>query len=267
MPSALMPYDLRADPRWSGSRKFLPRPLVHAVALGPTGVCSCFDILRRCSLPGAMIVFVFGPSESLVTSRRRPSNFFATTISLPRAAKPVPATLTCRWPVMRLVGDPSNHRTREMSSPFRASVDSMRRFDAAPVCFPEQASSGRSSFRSKRDRCGEVPCNSGPPRQSHECHQSAPKRTHHGSRVARLGVSPRRLRKSQNPMPRGALFSVVGRCRREHSPDAWERLVFIESIGAASVRGLVTTWPGQLSIEIRRCDSCSTLIAHKRNGR
>jgi hypothetical protein len=43
--------------------------------------------------------------------------------------------------------------------------------------------------------------------------------------------------------------------------------VFIESIGAASVRGLVTTWPGQLSIEIRRCDSCSTLIAHKRNGR
>jgi hypothetical protein len=54
-----------------------------------------------------------------------------------------------------------------------------------------------------------------------------------------------------------------GRCRHEYGDDAWHRLEIIQCILAAQVRGLVTSWPEDVAIEIRRCGDCGAPMARK----
>lgn len=51
--------------------------------------------------------------------------------------------------------------------------------------------------------------------------------------------------------------------KRDALTAGWKQVVLVESIGATRLRRLVTTWPGEVSIDIRRCDSCSGSIARK----
>jgi hypothetical protein len=54
-----------------------------------------------------------------------------------------------------------------------------------------------------------------------------------------------------------------GRCRHEHTPEAWQELEIIDRIIKARIRGLVTAWPEGVAIEIRRCRACGSSIARK----
>jgi hypothetical protein len=54
-----------------------------------------------------------------------------------------------------------------------------------------------------------------------------------------------------------------GRCRREYNFDAWERLELVEWMAADAIRGLVTSWPQEIAIEVRRCRACGAPIARK----
>lgn len=58
-----------------------------------------------------------------------------------------------------------------------------------------------------------------------------------------------------------------GRCRTEYAAEAWQELGFVERIVADNIRGLVTSWPEGIAIEIRRCPSCGASIARKQEKR
>jgi hypothetical protein len=68
----------------------------------------------------------------------------------------------------------------------------------------------------------------------------------------RVGVAPGRVKR-------------CGRCRREYALDSWERLELIEWMVADTIRRLVTSWPREVAIEIRRCSVCGALIARKKD--
>jgi hypothetical protein len=55
-----------------------------------------------------------------------------------------------------------------------------------------------------------------------------------------------------------------GRCRREYNLDAWDRLELIEWMAADAIRALVTSWPQEVAIEVRRCRACQAPIARKK---
>ncbi len=59
----------------------------------------------------------------------------------------------------------------------------------------------------------------------------------------------------------GATRSRCGRCGREHSKDAWRRLVPVARLGPDQVQPNVTPWPAGVVIEVRSCDSCGAAIA------
>ena len=54
-----------------------------------------------------------------------------------------------------------------------------------------------------------------------------------------------------------------GRCRAEYGEDAWRALECVDRIVAARVRGLVTVWPDDVVVDIRRCRACGGAIARK----
>ncbi len=54
-----------------------------------------------------------------------------------------------------------------------------------------------------------------------------------------------------------------GRCRHEYAAEAWERLEVVGRMVADSLRGLVTSWPEGVAIEIRQCHACGCPIARK----
>jgi hypothetical protein len=54
-----------------------------------------------------------------------------------------------------------------------------------------------------------------------------------------------------------------GRCRQEYGDEAWQRLEVMRHILAPQVRDLVTAWPDDVAIEIRRCGACGAPIARK----
>jgi hypothetical protein len=54
-----------------------------------------------------------------------------------------------------------------------------------------------------------------------------------------------------------------GRCGREHPSPRWNDLELVERMSASRVRGLVTVWRRDWTIEIRRCDACGAHIARR----
>ena len=63
--------------------------------------------------------------------------------------------------------------------------------------------------------------------------------------------------------PSGASGVRCGSCGREHTSELWRRLAVVQRINATRVRGHVTSWPGDVAIEIRLCPSCGGPIARK----
>jgi hypothetical protein len=55
-----------------------------------------------------------------------------------------------------------------------------------------------------------------------------------------------------------------GRCGRQHPAAGWGHLELVDRMSASRVRGLVTVWRSECSIEIRRCDQCGASLARKR---
>jgi hypothetical protein len=61
----------------------------------------------------------------------------------------------------------------------------------------------------------------------------------------------------------GARTMRCGRCRREYAEAVWGSLELVERLVAAHIRGMVTSWPDDVAIEIRRCHACQAVIARK----
>jgi hypothetical protein len=81
---------------------------------------------------------------------------------------------------------------------------------------------------------------------------------HSGARAAAAAGGPRVVE-----APRSAMR--CGRCRHEYAPEAWDRLEVVDRILAVRIRGLVTAWPDDVSVEIRRCVSCGGAMARTRS--
>jgi hypothetical protein len=64
----------------------------------------------------------------------------------------------------------------------------------------------------------------------------------------------------------GARTLRCGRCRREYAEAVWGSLELVERLVAARIRAMVTSWPDDVAIEIRRCRACQGVIARKSAG-
>jgi hypothetical protein len=54
------------------------------------------------------------------------------------------------------------------------------------------------------------------------------------------------------------------RCARCHATSAWNELPVVDLIDAERLRTIVTSWPVDDPIEVRRCRSCGGTIARRR---
>ena len=52
-----------------------------------------------------------------------------------------------------------------------------------------------------------------------------------------------------------------GRCGRGFDDDAWRALDVVERIDGPRLEAIVTAWPEERAVEVRRCTSCGTAIA------
>jgi hypothetical protein len=61
----------------------------------------------------------------------------------------------------------------------------------------------------------------------------------------------------------GARTMRCGRCRREYAEAVWGSLELVERLVPARIRSMVTSWPDDVAIDIRRCHACQGVIARK----
>ncbi len=93
------------------------------------------------------------------------------------------------------------------------------------------------------------------------CLQHSPPGARHASGIHRVdpieGAAPEPANDGWRPPIR------CGRCGREHPTERWGNLDLVERMSASRVRGLVTVWRLDWTIEIRRCDACGAHIARR----
>jgi hypothetical protein len=62
-----------------------------------------------------------------------------------------------------------------------------------------------------------------------------------------------------------ARIAICGRCGATLGADSWDALELVEHLSPGNVRALVTRWPGEAGIEVRRC-TCGSPLARKAAG-